>query len=155
MELQTNTLLSTNEPTLKVQLRDMEITPQDMYVLPPDSKHFRSGVVLRYMLMYMNGYEDSWSPCGASQGRYTHATLTSAESMRDAMLRNNSADKLALYGGAKSIFVGFVACYAGHYDPAPLNLGSTNQIPADLQNMLTIRRLAEHILRCRRDYRIE
>lgn len=144
-------LLETDEHRLRLQLREHEIKPHDVYVLPPGSKHFPSGVVMRYMVMYDAGNERS-GYVGAMQGRYTHESLTPAQSMLNAIRTNDSADKLALYGGAKALFVGFVACYPGHFDPAPIDLGSSIVFPADIFNMRTLCRLTEYILRARRDY---
>lgn len=144
-------LLSNDPKTLQDQLRDMEQNPRDLFVLTAGIKHFSAGVTLRYMLLFRSG-RNSLSYVGARQGRHTHATLAAAESFLDAMRSNNSADKLALYGGAKSLFVGFVACYGGHYDPAPIDLGSSTRYPANLDNLQTINRLSEAIMRCRRDY---
>lgn len=144
-------LLATDEHRLRVQLREHEIKPHDVYVLPPGSKHFPGGVVMRYMVQYDDG-NGRFGCVGASQGRYTNESLTPAQSKLKSLLKNNTPDKLALYGGAKALFVGFVACYPVHFDPAPIDLGSTPLFPADIFNMRTLQRLGEHILRARRDY---
>ncbi len=104
------------------------------------------------MLHYDDGEK---SGCvGARQGRHTKPTLREAMSGLQALLHNNTAANLALYGGAKAIFVGFTACYATHYDPAPIDLGSTPQRPASHTNMITVRYLAEAINRIRREYEV-
>jgi hypothetical protein len=88
----------------------------------------------------------------ARQGRYTHATLASAEHMLEALLTNNPPDKLALYGGAKALFVAFTACYGGHYDPAPMTLGSSPRYPASLTNRNSLRELVWALNNCRGDF---
>lgn len=144
-------LLETDENRLRLQLREHEINPHDVYVLAPGSGPFTKGIVMRYMVKYDDG-KDRSGFVGAMQGRYTHASLTPAASSLNSLLQNNTPDRLALYGGAKALYVAFTACYANHFDPAPIDLGSSPVFPADIFNMRTLRRLTEYILRARRDY---
>lgn len=144
--------LSTDPTDLQWQLVRMEPYPKDLFVLlPGHSRHFTQGVVLRYMVAYDDG--NNRSGCvGARQGRYTLPTFERAKHKLDSLLANNSPDRLALYGGAKSLFVRFTACYGRHYDPAPVDLGCTPVRPADLTDMRSVDALSVAILKARRDF---
>jgi hypothetical protein len=144
------TELSLDPDELRVQLNMLEIKPREMYVIKPGvSRHYTIGVVLRYMVMYDDGKDRGF--VNARQGRYTYPSIKAASELLNGMLTNNSADKLALYGGVKALFVAFVACYGGHYDSAAIDLGSSPAQPASFTDLRSIRDLAHAIARVRRD----
>lgn len=146
-------LLAEDEQQLLRQLLSMEEHPRDLFVLPPGaSRHFTQGVVLRYFVLYDDG-NGHWGFVGARQGRHTHATLAEAKTKLDSLLKHNPADKLALYGGGKSMYVGFQACYAGHYDPAPIDLGSSPvwTAPRAFEDMRILWKLAYAIRKARNE----
>lgn len=146
-------LLEDDEVKLRAQLLTMEETPRDLFVLAPgDSRHFRHGVVLRYCVHYDDG-NGHFGHVGARQGRCTKATLREAVSQLEGLLANNPPDKLALYGGGKSMYVGFEACYGGHYDPAPINLDSSPVWPAPraFEDMRIMWKMAYAIRRARQE----
>lgn len=134
---------------LQAQLKEHETTTSELYVLPPGSRYFPRGLVLRYTLQYWKTDLDT-GYVGARQGRYTQHTLAAAEQLLKGMLEVNSADRLSLYGGAKALFVAFTACFPGHYDPAPVDLDSTPIFPAAF-DLRTLGRLQEAVWRARRD----
>ncbi len=141
-----------HETYLQAQLDFLEIRgPLDMYIIPPGhQQHFNQGLVLRYSLQYHDGERRGF--IRARQGRHTYSMLTPAESALNQLRKQNDSSRLALYGGAKAMFVAFTACYGGHYDPAPVDLDCTPIYHADLRNLQIIRRLMRAIDRCRRDY---
>lgn len=134
-------------------LREMELHPRDLYVLLPGvSRHFPSGVVLRYMLRFHHD-DGTVGYVQARQGRYTYDTLSKAMTALRALLANNGAWRIeAMYGGAKNIFVTFQACYANHHDPAPLDLGGSDLRRDGFFNRQRLRELQTAIQRIRRDY---
>ena len=127
----------------------MEAALRDVYILAPGaSRHAPHGVVFRYSLRY-DSAEGTSNFVGAGQGRYMLPTYAAARQYLDALLTNNPPDKLALYGGAKSLYVAFQACYATHYDPYPLNLGSNPGLPASLTDQAALAELASRVLAAR------
>lgn len=121
--------LSLDPDTLLRQLWQMENAPQDMYViLPGVSRFYTQGVVLRYMLMFDTGTRSGFA--SARQGLFTIPTLAQANVRLESLLTSDTADRIKeLYGSAKALFVGFTACYGGHYDPAPIDLGGSPRYP--------------------------
>lgn len=142
-------LLATTVAGLRDQLRTMETALRDVYILEPGvSRYARHGVVFRYSLRYDSAAGTS-NFVGARQGRYMLPTYAAARQKLDALLANDPPDKLALYNGAKSLYVAFQACYANHYDPYPLDLGSTPARHASLTDQAALAELARCVLAAR------
>lgn len=135
-------LLATDLTELRGQLASMEVSPRDVYVVA-------SRVVLRYALCYekRDGTTGFVQP---RQGRYMRQTYAAAARALAALVANDSPDKLELYGGASSMYVAFQPCYAGHYDPYPLDLGSDPGCPADLYDDRALSRLIDGVIAARR-----
>lgn len=142
-------MLTTDLAELRAQLASMETAPRDVYILAPGaSRHAGQGVVLRYALCY----EKSDTTTGfvhPRQGRYMRATYAETRQFLGALLANDPPDKLALYGGASSLYVAFQPCYGGHYDPFPLDLGSDPGCPADLCDERALSRVIDGVIAAR------
>ena len=156
--------LSTDPKLLQQWLLEMEENPQDLYILLPGvSKWYTDGVTLRYSLKWFDKQTRDHGSFNASRGQHTYPTWAKCDSMRQAAIENNSDDRLKPFGGSEGLYVSFQACYGGHYDPAPIDVGSVemeivpNEViwtlhePADPRNMKSILRLAKAISTARKD----